>query len=35
MTDFEQHEITTSKPLLDLNGNIAEPGFAEKVENKW
>jgi hypothetical protein len=26
-----QHEITSSKPLLDENGNIAEPGYAKKL----
>ena len=31
MTTSSQHEITISKPLLDSNGNIAEPGFAKKL----
>jgi hypothetical protein len=26
-----QHEITSSSPLLDENGNIAEPGYAKKL----
>jgi hypothetical protein len=26
-----QHEITQSRPLLDADGNIAEPGFARKL----
>ena len=26
-----QHEITRARPLLDANGNIAEPGFARKL----
>lgn len=26
-----QHEITESKPLLDADGNLAEPGFAKKL----
>lgn len=26
-----QHEITRVRPLLDANGNIAEPGFARKL----
>lgn len=26
-----QHEITVSRPLLDENGNIAEPGYAKKL----
>ena len=26
-----QHEITTSRPLLDANGNITEPGFAKSL----
>ena len=26
-----QHEITSSKPLLDAKGNIAEPGWARKL----
>ena len=25
---MRQHEITRERPLLDSNGNIAEPGFA-------
>ena len=30
-----QHEIIKEIPLLDADGNLTEPGFAEKVENKW
>ena len=26
-----QHEITSSRPLLDADGNIAEPGYAKKL----
>jgi hypothetical protein len=26
-----QHEITDSKPLLDADGNLTEPGFAKKL----
>ena len=26
-----QHEIRERKPLLDLNGNLAEPGYAKKL----
>ena len=26
-----QHAITRARPLLDANGNIAEPGFARKL----
>ncbi len=26
-----QHEVIEKKPLLDANGNIAEPGFAKKL----
>ena len=26
-----QHEITTSRPLLNAKGNIAEPGFAKSL----
>lgn len=26
-----QHEITRARPLLDANGNIAEPGFARRM----
>ena len=28
---MSQHEILSSAPLLDKNGNIAEPGFAKKL----
>lgn len=28
---MSQHEITESKPLLDKNGNIAEPGYAKTL----
>ena len=26
-----QHEIRRARPLLDANGNIAEPGFARRL----
>ena len=26
-----QHEITESKPLLDADGNLTEPGFAKRL----
>ena len=28
---MRQHEITRERPLLDSNGNIAEPGFARSL----
>lgn len=28
---MRQHEITAARPLLDKNGDIAEPGFARKM----
>ena len=35
MFEFTQHEITAEQPLLDLNGNISEPGFAKKLYWKY
>lgn len=35
MFEFRQHEITQEQPLLDKNGNIAEPGFAKKLLWKY
>lgn len=35
MFEFTQHEITSEQPLLDLNGNIAEPGFSKKLLWKY
>ncbi len=31
MFEYTQHEITVPQPLLDADGNIAEPGFAKKL----
>ena len=28
---MRQHEITRVRPLLDRNGNIAEPGYARRL----
>ncbi len=31
MFEYTQHEITSRQPLLDVKGNIAEPGYAKKL----
>ncbi len=35
MFEFTQHEITSEQPLLNAQGNIAEPGFAKKLYWKY
>lgn len=32
---MEQHEIKSARPLLDGNGNIAEPGYAKKMLSSY